>query len=124
MSDVVIIDGSNRDDDPDQLLLDALNATMRRPTTEDSDPPGAEQDSLFCSRSSDPVNEFDNGCELLVCAFPHVFPFGVGVPRSFLSPKFTQYLMLHHSNAFANEPLFALQPAAQAYELPEHIPPS
>ena len=104
MSDVVIIDGSNRDEDPDQLLLDALNATLKRPTSEDSEAQAAEPDGLFCRRSEDPVNEFENGSELLVCAFPHVFPFGVGVPRSSLSPKFTRYLMLHHSNAFANEP--------------------
>jgi len=77
---------------------------MRKPTTEDSDAPQAEQEGLFCRRSEDPVNEFENSNELLVCAFPHVFPYGVGVPRSSLSPNFTRYLMLHHSNAFANEP--------------------
>ena len=104
MSDVVIIDGTNRDEDPDQRLLDALNATMRKQPTDDSEAPAAEPDSLFCRRGDDPVNDFENRSELLTCAFPHVFPFGVGVPRSSLSPKFTRYLMLHHSNVFANEP--------------------
>jgi hypothetical protein len=92
MSDVVIIDGTNRDEDPDQRLLDALNATMRKQPTDDSEAPAAEPDSLFCRRGDDPVNEFENSRELLTCAFPHAFPFGVGVPRSSLSPKFTRYL--------------------------------
>ena len=34
MSDVVIVDGRNREDDPEWLLLDALNATMRKPTSD------------------------------------------------------------------------------------------
>ena len=105
LSDVVIIDGhTNQEEDPDQRLLAALNSTLRNPCAEGSGEPPAETDSLFCRRAVDPVNEFEERGELLACAFPHAFPFGVGVPRSSLSPKFTRYLMLHHSNVFANEP--------------------
>ena len=104
LNDVVIIDAAERDDDPDQRLLDALNATMRKPV--DADGTEAQDDSgaLFCRRSDEPVNEFSNNSDLLVCAFPHLFPFGVGIPSSALSQGFTRYLMFHHSNAFSNEP--------------------
>jgi hypothetical protein len=107
MSDVVIIDGVNREADPDERLLEALNSTLRRPPTEEQlHAPRDETEGLFCRRSEEPVNEFSDNKELLVCAFPHLFPFGVGVPRSSLSTNFTRYLMLHHSNVFANEPRF------------------
>ena len=106
LSDVVIIDGADSEEDPDQRLLDALNATMRKPVdAQGSEAPARDDDGvLFCRRSDQPVNEFANNAELLVCAFPHLFPFGVGVPSSSLSQGFTRYIMCHHSNAFANEP--------------------
>ena len=106
MSDVVIIDGLREEEDPDLLLLKALNTTLRKPPAEDDSDalPTEPVDSLFCRRAEDPVNEFEEQGRLLACAFPHVFPFGVGIPRSYLSTNFTRYLMLHHSNSFANEP--------------------
>jgi len=108
MSDVVIIDSSRSEEDTDQLLLDALNATMRKPSPEDSSNQ-SQTEGLFCRRSEEPVNDVANSDQLLVCAFPHIFPFGVGVPKDPVNPKFTRYLMLHSSNSFANEPRLYFQ---------------
>ena len=108
MSDVVIIDSSRSEEDTDQLLLDALNATMRKPSPEDSSNQ-SQAEGLFCRRSEEPVNDVANSDQLLVCAFPHLFPFGVGVPKDPVNPKFTRYLMLHSTNSFANEPRLYFQ---------------
>jgi len=110
MNDVVIIDTSRTEEDTDQLLLDALNAAMRKPPADDpNNPSQAQQEGLFCRRSEDPVNDVANGDQLLVCAFPHLFPFGVGVPKDPVNPRFTRYLMLHSTNSFANEPRLYFQ---------------
>ena len=95
MNNCVIVDSHAFATDPDQTLLDAVNKAAKTPPSDDG---------LVCRRSAIPFNEFEDGQELLVCAFPHCFPFGVGVPpSSATSPTFTRFLMLHHTNTFSNE---------------------
>ena len=101
MSDVLIVNSATAASDAeiDQALLDGINVAMR--TGQDS----VDKDDaiLICQRGSVPMSDYDDP-NLLVCAFPHLFPFGTGVPKSYTDPHFTRYLMLHHSNAFATEP--------------------
>jgi hypothetical protein len=104
MNNCVIVDSLTFATDPDQALLDALNKAARTPPSDSDNGADFAADGLVCRRSAIPFNDFQEGQELLVCAFPHCFPFGVGVPRSSANVDFTRYLMLHHTNQFANEP--------------------
>ena len=93
MSSVLIVDSAKAasDDDVDQALLDSINASMQ-----------TGPDSIDTEAPAILVSQYGTN-EILVCGFPHLFPFGLGVPESNTDPNYTRYLMIHHSNAFAAE---------------------
>ena len=101
----------DEDTEPDDNRTSGSDSTS---TDEDDDvmrtapPPSFEKPPNTIPRSKNPVNEFTDGARFFACAFPHLFPLGIGPfdTKGTLSTEDTAYLMRFHDGRFSRSPNF------------------